>query len=1197
MRTEQAPSTIARDSTPDQFYVTGGTLPTGAPSYVIRTADTDLYESLRKGEFCYVLNTRQMGKSSLMIRTANRLRADGNAIAILDLTAVGQNLSADQWYNGMLTLLGDQLNIEDELDAFWQSNTRLGPMQRLMEAIRQIVLARLSNSGSALVVFVDEIDAVRSLPFSADEFFAGIRECYNRRTQDREFERLTFCLLGVATPADLILESRMSPFNIGRRIVVTDFTATEAAPLARGVPGGAAVLDRVLYWTGGHPYLTQRICKALSSKFADADICTAADVDQLCSELFLSKTARETDDNLAFVQNRLLKSEVDIAAMLDVYSDVIAGKRVVDDETNSIVPVLRLSGVVRVQDGLLRVRNRIYSTVFDAEWVLAHMPHAEVRRQRIAYRRGLLRAALVSAGVVLVTAVLAGVAELNAERANHLRQQANVATKTAEINEKRAEHETTAARNAQKEADDNAQKARDSAMAAFDEAVRADNNEKEVLSANRKVTELAAQRKHALDDRQAALLGAISARQRAADEARNANRLLYIANMNLAQQAYDNNNIARVLDLLKETDAGPAHAFEWGYWQRQCHLDLFTLRGHTNHVTSVVYFPDGRHVATASFDHSVRIWDTLTGRQVQRIPAQTNRPISCLSLSLDGSRLAIGSFDQTIEVFDMRYPGRLLRTLQMQGSAVLSVALNRNGTRLAAVGGDQRASAAMSVFNVDTGWNLHTERFNMPTFTGVAYSPNGKMIAAGGTDRIVRVWDADSFDTIHQLVGHKSTILCVAFSPDSKSLASGSNDNTARIWDIDTEQSTVTLTGHTQPIGGIAYSSDGAWIATAGYDNVARIWDSTTGQHLLTLKGHTDPVSAVAFSPDGSRLATASFDNTARIWESTRRRDTLTLRGHTGPVQDVAISKDGKTIYSGSSDGTLRVWSVQDGRQIGALISQKALITALSVSPDGLSLAAGTTDGTVELIDLHRRQVRKIVKLGSQPISTLGYSPDGSVLSVSTGLLPSSRGNGLYLLNSSDASIRNTLSRDQPAILGAAFSSEGSRLLTGGADNRIRIWSCSDGKQIRVWDASKSADVQASSFVTSVAFSPDGTKVAGSEGDQTGSGDNTARIWDATTGQSLVVLRGHANSLYSVAWSPDGKRLVTGSADKTARLWDAITGREVLTLKGHDNVVLKCLFSTDGNRIVTCSSDDTIKVWDRLPDTVGTSIKPQAMKH
>jgi hypothetical protein len=305
-------------TTTTSFYVTGGTMPPGVPSYVERQADQELYEGLVRGEYCYVLTSRQMGKSSLMVRAAARLREEGAAVVVLDLTAIGQNLSADQWYGGLLRRVGRQLDpsgeLEEALEEFWfNREERVGPLERWMQALEQVILPAtgiqaLRRSGvqenpvvrsayparsrassplsdteyetrttperpCRLVIFIDEIDAVRSLPFSTDEFFAAIRECYNRRSQQPDFARLTFCLLGVATPSDLIQDPRTTPFNIGRRIELTDFTAAEAAPLARGLEPeekqGRALLDRILYWTGGHPYLTQRLCQAVASASAD----------------------------------------------------------------------------------------------------------------------------------------------------------------------------------------------------------------------------------------------------------------------------------------------------------------------------------------------------------------------------------------------------------------------------------------------------------------------------------------------------------------------------------------------------------------------------------------------------------------------------------------------------------------------------------------------------------------------------------------------------------------------------------------------------------------------------------------------------------------------------------------------------------------------------------------------------------------
>lgn len=438
----------------DNFYFSGGTLHHNAPCYVERPADRQLRDALIQGRFCYVLTARQMGKSSLMVRTAMQLRRQGVRVAALDLTAIGRNVTVEQWYYGLLGRLGRQLNLKPQLDAFWEAHPQFSPVQRWMEAIQEVILPTLTLPGRAedddpardeassasaawtgrfasLVIFIDEIDAVRSLPFSTDEFFAAIRECYNRRADNLDLERLTFCLLGVATPTDLIQDTRTTPFNIGTRIELNDFTEAEALPLARGLcweeQTNTALLRRVLYWTGGQPYLTQRLCAALARQSS----ARVAEVDSLCQALFLTPTARERDSNLLFVRERILRSEGDLAGLLGLYSQVMRGKPIAHDDTNPLHGILRLSGIIRVQEGLLWVRNRIYAQVFGQMWIRESMPDAEQRRQRIAFRQGLLRAVAVSTVIIAIIGALAVTNYRSARRADQARDSAQARAREA----------------------------------------------------------------------------------------------------------------------------------------------------------------------------------------------------------------------------------------------------------------------------------------------------------------------------------------------------------------------------------------------------------------------------------------------------------------------------------------------------------------------------------------------------------------------------------------------------------------------------------------------------------------------------------------------------------------------------------------------------------------------------------------------
>ena len=379
------------------FFVAGGTLRYDSPSYVKRPADDELFSLALAGEFCYVLTARQMGKSSLMIRTARRLKEAGASSVIIDLTKIGTDVSVDQWYLGLITQLKRHLHLRVDPAAWWVEYANLGHVQRFTDFLRDVVLHEIEGH---VVIFMDEIDTTLNLAFS-DDFFAAIRAVYNARATDSAFERLTFVLLGVATPADLIKDRRRTPFNIGQAIDLTDFTEQDAQVLRAGVEAaqpdnGQGIFGRIYHWTNGHPYLTQKLCLSVTEN--QNGRWTTGQIDSLVETLFLSREARK-ETNLQFVRDSVASSPQK-RQLLKQYHKVYQGKPTPDDERSLIQNQLKLYGLVRVQNNRLRVRNEIYRRAFDNEWIKENTPVDWTRRMAMA----LLAIVILLAGLLWFSA-------------------------------------------------------------------------------------------------------------------------------------------------------------------------------------------------------------------------------------------------------------------------------------------------------------------------------------------------------------------------------------------------------------------------------------------------------------------------------------------------------------------------------------------------------------------------------------------------------------------------------------------------------------------------------------------------------------------------------------------------------------------------------------------------------------------------
>ena len=1047
-----------------RFYITGGTLYAGAPCYVERNADTQLFDALRNGEFCYVLTSRQMGKSSLMVQTATKLREEGTDVIVLDFTAIGQNVTSEQWYDGLVVGIGRQLRMEDALDEYWGKNSRLGPCQRFFSILRDLVLRTTRGS---LVIFVDEIDTVRSLPFSTDEFFAAVRECYNKRTEDPDFKRVTFCLMGVATPFDLIRDTRITPFNIGRRIELNDFSVSEAAPLAKGlensvieISNAKLLLRRILYWTKGHPYLTQRLCRAVVEKPPDGKLQSAEHIDLLCDDLFFSPRARERDDNLIFVRERILRGAADRVALLDLYRKVLGRKPVVDDETNQLVSVLRLSGIARSVNGRLEERNPIYERVFDRSWIRSNMPDAEVRRQKAAYRRGVMGATLI-ASILLTVMTMSFL---------FVRDQAITLSRNLYV--------------------------ADIGIAEQDLAQDNIGHAREILRTQ-------------IPKRGEPDLRGFEWR--------------YLWERCLGDEDFTIKDHNHIVTSVSFSPIGTTLALA-GFGKkvqvfdsatRQLLHDFVGLNGLIMRQ-SLTFSPDNKMLAamtTAPEGQELTLWDSTTSGpplKTLQLNANVSRFGSSIAVqfSPDGKTLAATS-TEGLEFWNTVTWNKTGILDSRSAVSCETFAFSPNGKYLATANTER-----VHLWDLETGSEINSFPGDFSRTISICFSANDDLLATGNYKGEVQIWDLNKFQVIHKFKPHKNLVFGLVFSPTDSTLVTAGGDQLIHIWSSENWDQLASLKGHGNEIWGLAFSPDGKTLASSSKDGTVMLWNAAPKPVTPEL---SESVAPLGFADEGRQLITLNSDGYLHFWDvGTRKkvRSTKVQLSLSEKEKAFTVSRDGRILAYGRSNGTVEIWNLETEQSDRTDRVGDAEVTAVAISPKNRFLAAtawaqsgGDWSRAVQIFDMLTGDL--LMTFADTPSLALTFSPDEKLLA--------SNGHDFSV------NIWNLETREQVAnltghrweILSLAFSPDGELLVSGSIDNTVRIWDVNARRETAVLKGHNAG-------IHSVAFSSDGKTIA------SGSTDETVKLWNVSTGQRLLTLRGFEHDVGYVMFSPNGNSLAVG---------------------------------------------------------------------